>query len=269
MTTLEKIILPVQSEFAQCRSIYNDALSHENPLLNHILTDIGSHQGKMMRPLLVLLVAKLTEKTEKTEETKVADLAAAYEFFHTASLVHDDVVDDSDERRGEPSIKHLFNNKRAVLAGDYLLSLALHHISLSNDPRLVQVMSEAAASLANGELLQLNSPITKDIANSQSHYLKIIENKTAALFRACAQSGAISANATEEEEAQMRIFGEAIGMMFQIKDDVLDGEITPDLANQLIAGYQTTATDILLHYPDTPIRQALMDYTHHVVTRNY
>lgn len=254
---IDKIIQTVEKDFEECRQMYADALSHENPLLNEILSFIGKRQGKMMRPLLVLLVGRLL--TDK--KLSLAPLAVAYEFFHTASLVHDDVVDDSNERRGQASVNCLFNNKRAVLAGDYLLSRALHGISIMNNPVLVDIMSEAAACLASGELLQLNE-------DTEQNYIRIIENKTAALFRACAESGAVAVGASQDDRQKMRELGRLTGILFQVKDDLLDKEKEEKEGNILIEKYMKEARDILNTYPDNDKRKSLEDYIEFVVNRN-
>ena len=254
---LDKIIEPVKNDFEVCRQLYNDTLSHDDSLLNMILSFIGKRQGKMMRPLLVLLTGRLLSK----ESISLIQLATAYELFHTASLVHDDVVDDSDERRGQASVKHMFTNKCAVLAGDYLLSQTLSYISRANNPVLVNIMSEAASCLASGELLQLSE-------DNEQHYLRIIENKTAALFRACAESGAVAVGATDEDRKKMRELGYCIGMLFQIKDDMLDKEKDEDTGQKLISQYLTRAKVLINSYPESDIQEALIAYTEYTVNRN-
>lgn len=216
MNELQKIQVPVAAEMAQCRERIDLSFRHDSPLLSEALEIVGSHKGKMMRPLLVLLVSKLFDGIDENAQ----NIACAYEAFHTASLVHDDVVDESDERRGQRSVNSTEGNKVAVLAGDYILASALHYLSLTGMPELVDIMSEAARSLAEGELLQLYNTEVQGI--SEEIYFKIIRNKTAALFAACTHSAALNAHATAEQVEQLKTFGEIVGICFQIRDDIFD-----------------------------------------------
>ncbi len=187
-----------------------------NPLLGRALAVIRSRSGKMMRPALTLLAARLMGAIDRS----ALHVAVAYEALHTASLIHDDVVDESNQRRGLESINHSQGNRVAVLVGDYILSVAMHHISLTSNPRLVNVMSEAASQLSHGELLQLLH--TMDDELSESTYFDIIGAKTAALFAACAESGAITAGAADADVERMHQFGHLVGICFQMKDDIFD-----------------------------------------------
>ena len=216
MNELQKIQVPVAAELAECREQFESSLHHTSPLLNEALEMIGSHKGKMMRPLLVLLVSKLFDKVDENAK----NIACAYEAFHTASLVHDDVVDESDERRGQKSVNSEEGNKIAVLAGDFILATALQYLSATGMPKLVDIMSTAAKRLAEGELLQLHNVEVQTI--SEETYFQIISNKTAALFSACAHSAALNAHATEEQVEKLRIYGEIVGLCFQIRDDIFD-----------------------------------------------
>lgn len=243
----------------ECRQLYKSTNPLSSLLLKEILSFIHRRDGKMMRPMMLLLCAKLFGNTDLV----AVRAAVAYEFFHTASLVHDDVVDDSDERRGQASVNKLFNNKRAVLAGDYILSNCLEQLSLTGIPRLVNILSVAAKSLANGELLQLSCEGNA----SEADYIEIIRNKTAALFTACAQSGAVLGGASEEDIEKMRVFGDAVGICFQIKDDLLDEEIDPQRAQVLLDDYLSLAKLQLDTFPDSEIKQSLLAYVDYVVER--
>lgn len=216
MNEIQKIQVPVAAEMAQCRERFDLSFRHDSPLLSEVLAMIGSHKGKMMRPLLVLLVSKLFDGIDENAQ----NIACAYEAFHTASLVHDDVVDESDERRGQSSVNSKEGNKVAVLAGDYVLASALHYLSLTGMPELVDIMSGAARCLAEGELLQLHNTEVQSI--SEDTYFKIIRNKTAALFAACTHSAALNAHATSEQVEKLKTFGEIVGICFQIRDDIFD-----------------------------------------------
>lgn len=213
ITQLEK---PVQMEMNQCREQFDSYMKHSNLLLNEVLQRIARRKGKMMRPLLTLLCAKLFgEINEKTIYT-----ALTFEFFHTASLVHDDIVDESNERRGNPSVNSAYDNAVAVLVGDYILATALSVAAKTDSPKLVEILSTAAQELANGELLQLRNIHNREI--SLDAYFNVIKAKTAALFAASAEAGAVSVGADVEQIERLRTFGETVGICFQIKDDIFD-----------------------------------------------
>lgn len=218
MDSLQLIRKPIEEEMGKYKEVFATYLTHTNPLLNEVLGQVGMRSGKMMRPILVLLSAKLfgdiSESALKT--------AAALEFFHTASLVHDDVVDASDKRRGMPSVNSAYNNKIAVLVGDFILANALQCVHETSSVRLVSILSKCAQRLASGELLQMHSVHNQEI--SEKVYFEIIRNKTAALFGACSESGAVMGNASEEEVETLKNFGEMLGICFQIRDDIFDYE---------------------------------------------
>ncbi|MCQ2257036.1 MAG: polyprenyl synthetase family protein [Bacteroidaceae bacterium] len=217
MDALQQIRKPIECEMNRYKDVFDSFLVHKNPLLNLVLSTIAKRKGKMMRPLLTLLSAKFIGG-EINDNTILS--AAAFEFFHTASLVHDDIVDESDERRGQKSINYSFGNQAAVLVGDYLLANALLCSSKTKNTRLVEIVSVAAQSLADGELLQLGNIQNESI--SEDIYYDIIKNKTAALFAACAEGGVLSVSADEESIQTMRKFGEIVGICFQIRDDIFD-----------------------------------------------
>ena len=170
----------------------------------------------MMRPILVLLSAKLCGGVNEVALRS----AVALELLHNASLVHDDVVDESGERRGQRSVNAVFNNKVAVLSGDYLLATALMEVALTRNHDIIDVVSALGQDLADGELLQLANVDNADF--SESVYFEIIHKKTAVLFAACTKCGALSAGASAEMVEKARLFGEYIGLCFQIKDDIFD-----------------------------------------------
>lgn len=216
MTQKELITLPIETELQALHSLIQESLNSENELLGAALAHIRQRTGKMMRPILTLLVAKsFGQVTPKTLHA-----AASLELLHTASLVHDDVVDASDERRGQPSVNAEFNNKVAVLVGDYLLSTALYHGSLTADVRIIELISQLGQCLADGEILQLSN-VTNE-ALSEDTYFEIIRKKTAVLFETCAQVGALSVGASPEDTEWAREIGELIGVAFQVKDDIFD-----------------------------------------------
>lgn len=197
-------------------NVFRQSLVSDNPLLSQVLDVISQRSGKMMRPILTILSAKLCG--EVNDKTLYA--AATYEFFHTASLVHDDVVDESDERRGQSAVHSEYGNKVAVLVGDYMLATAIGNAAKSQIPQIVGIVSQAAGRLASGEILQLSN--VQDNDYGYDVYYRIIKDKTAALFAACAETGAISAGADDATVEKLRRFGEIIGICFQIRDDIFD-----------------------------------------------
>ncbi|NLV53834.1 MAG: polyprenyl synthetase family protein [Bacteroidales bacterium] len=217
MDALKQISDPITAEMDGYRQVFDSYLVHTNPLLNNVLSTIGSRKGKMMRPMLTLLSAKLVagEVNQNAIYT-----AATFEFFHTASLIHDDIVDESDERRGQGSVNHSYGNQVAVLVGDYILANALLCAAKTGNTRLIEIVSIAAQNLSNGELLQLNN--VNNQAISEEVYYDIIRDKTAALFAACAEAGAMAVISDEGLIRNMKTFGECVGMCFQIRDDIFD-----------------------------------------------
>ena len=169
-----------------------------------------------MRPMLVLLMGKLFGEVNQS----TLHAAAALELLHTASLVHDDVVDESSERRGQLSVNAVFNNKVAVLSGDYLLASSLAQVSLTRHHNIVDVVASLGQELAEGELLQLSNISNLDF--SEQVYFDVISKKTAALFAACTKAGALSVDTSDENVEKARLLGEYIGLCFQIKDDIFD-----------------------------------------------
>ena len=213
---LTKICKPVEAEMSQFIELYKASLSSTNVLLNQVIKHVIQKPGKMMRPLLLFLIAKYFGKV-----TPVAYHAAvSLELLHTATLIHDDVVDESDQRRGQTSVNAAFNNKVAVLSGDFFLATALQQVSLTRNFEIVDIVARLGQMLADGELLQLyniaNNTLSYDV------YFDIIKNKTAILFSSCARAGAIAGGADSQLVKEATEFGEYIGLCFQIKDDILD-----------------------------------------------
>ena len=220
---LTKICKPVEAEMSQFIELYKASLSSTNVLLNQVIKHVIQKPGKMMRPLLLFLIAKYFGKV-----TPVAYHAAvSLELLHTATLIHDDVVDESDQRRGQTSVNAAFNNKVAVLSGDFFLATALQQVSLTRNFEIVDIVARLGQVLADGELLQLyniaNNTLSYDV------YFDIIKNKTAILFSSCARAGAIAGGADSQLVKEATEFGEYIGLCFQIKDDILDYFESKDL----------------------------------------
>lgn len=216
MDVLSQIRKPIQQEMADFEVLFANTLQHENPILSVALRHILARKGKMMRPILVLLSAKMYGEITQS----VLDAALSLELLHTASLVHDDVVDESGMRRGQSSINALLDNKAAVLVGDYLLSTSLKCAARTGDLRVVYLISHLGQALSDGELQQLANISSAEISEKQ--YFHVIKQKTASLFAICAEIGAMLSGASADEIAKMRDFGMTLGVCFQIRDDVFD-----------------------------------------------
>ena len=216
MDTLSLIKQPIETELVDFIDLFNHALNHEDGLLQVVLNHIKQRAGKRMRPILILLMAKNFGKVSRVTQ----HAAVGLELLHTASLVHDDVVDEAAERRGQASVNADYDNKVAVLVGDYVLSTALLHVSYTHSEMIVRRLAELGRTLSDGEILQLANIQNKEV--TEEVYYKIIERKTAALFETCAAIGAESAGATEEQVEAARLFGKNLGIVFQIRDDIFD-----------------------------------------------
>lgn len=237
MDHISLIKSPISEELEDFRQLFDSALSSSNLLLGNVIAHIRQKKGKMMRPMLVLLSAKLFG--EVTPATLHA--AVALELLHTASLVHDDVVDESTERRGQLSVNAVFNNKVAVLSGDYLLATSLVQVGLTRNLSIIDIVSRLGQDLAEGELLQLSNVSNPNF--SEEVYFDVIRKKTAALFAACTKAGALSVENDDEKAESARLFGEYIGLCFQIKDDIFDyfdsKEIGKPTGNDMLEGKLT------------------------------
>ena len=237
MDYLSIIKNPIEAELADFISLFNQSLSHEDGLLGSALEHIRKRAGKRMRPMLILLMAKnfgtINEATQNA--------AVGLELLHTASLVHYDVVDESEERRGQASVNATYDNKVAVLVGDYILSTALLCVARTHSEQIVTYLAELGRTLSDGEILQLSNIGRKDI--SEDVYYDVIKQKTAALFEACAGIGALSSGATEEEVEAAKQFGQNLGIIFQIRDDIFDyydsTEIGKPTGNDMVEGKLT------------------------------
>jgi len=218
MTTLTEIKRPVQSHLDVFEKKFRDSMKSSVPLLDIITRYIIKRKGKQMRPMFVFLSAGICGKINESTYTA----ASLIELLHTATLVHDDVVDDSNKRRGFFSINALWKNKIAVLVGDYLLSRGLLLSLDNNEFNLLKIVSNATREMSEGELLQIEKARKLDI--KEDIYFKIIRKKTASLIASCCASGASSVNSNKETIEKMRQFGENVGIAFQIKDDLFDYE---------------------------------------------
>lgn len=214
--TIAHIQAPIAQELEAFEAHFRGSMRTKVFLLDKIMTYIVKRKGKQVRPMFVFLMAHLCGQV--TEGTYTG--AALIELLHTATLVHDDVVDDANYRRGFFSVNALWKNKVAVLVGDYLLSRGLLLAVNQKEFRLLEIVSDAVREMSEGELLQIEKARRLDI--TEEVYFEIIRQKTASLISSCCAVGAASARASEEQIAHARLFGEKVGLAFQIKDDLFD-----------------------------------------------
>ena len=256
MDVLDKIKAPVAAELEQFGEAFRKTLFSDNPLLEKAVEHLLKGPGKQIRPLLVLLSARMVGKVSD----KVIQVALAMEMLHTASLVHDDVVDESDRRRGLPSLNAFLSNQVAVLAGDFILSKALECAARTQDVRVVHYISQVGQALADGELLQLDSK-DSDVL-SEAAYFDVISRKTASLFSVCARLGALAAGGSDAEAERLAQFGKLIGICFQLRDDVFDygtTEVGKPLGNDMKEGKLTLPAIYVVKYgEDASMRELAM-----------
>ncbi len=255
MDYLSKIRRPIEGEMNDFIELFNLSLSHEDGLLEQVLSHIRQRGGKRMRPMLLMLSAK---KYGKVSDVTL-NAALGLELLHTASLVHDDVVDESGERRGQASVNASFNNKVAVLVGDFILSTALLRVAISDNIQIVKHLSELGRILSNGELLQLSNISNTEI--SEDIYYQVIDKKTAVLFESCSALGAISVGASDDDIEKAKRFGHNIGMIFQIRDDIFDyfdsKEIGKPTGNDMAEGKLTLPVIYALNHSDSSAMMTL------------
>ena len=213
----------IQDDFQAYETVFAETMTSSHPLLAEVLHYVHSARGKQLRPILVLMSAALCRSiTSKTLQT-----AVALELTHTASLLHDDVIDSSPTRRGKTATHVQWSNKVAILSGDYMLAKVISTLSDIRNTTILNIISSMSKELTEGELLQLHAGQSMWISEKQ--YNEIIEKKTACLFAACSEAGAASAGATSRQMTAMRNYGLHLGMCFQLKDDLLDYSNVEDL----------------------------------------
>ena len=218
MDQLSHIRKPIEEDLERYQVLYEKDFTHTNPLLQIALQHIRKRQGKRLRPIVVMLAARCFGPVNEA----VLHAAVGLELVHTASLVHDDIVDESDMRRGQASVNMLMSNQAAVLVGDYILARSLYHGAKTRCLEAVNILSAATEQLSDGELLQMYN-LDSDRVEEEVYY-DIIRRKTAVLFSISAQIGALLAGAGEEGQEALRLYGEYLGIAFQIRDDMLDYE---------------------------------------------
>lgn len=215
MMSVKEIMEPISSEMSEFEGRFRASMKSKVSLLDKVTHYIIRRKGKQIRPMFIFLTAKMLGKIND----KTYDAATLVELLHTASLVHDDVVDDANERRGFFSVNALWKNKIAVLVGDYMLSKVLLLSIENNNTKLLEIVARAVREMSEGELLQLEKARKLDI--TEEVYFEVIRQKTASLISTCCEAGAISVERFDETE-KMRLFGEHIGIAFQLKDDIFD-----------------------------------------------
>lgn len=226
INTIKKIL---KDDISKYNKVFSGLMSSDVILVDKIAKYIVRHKGKGFRPLLVLMSARLSGQSNHATYT----LASVVEILHTATLVHDDVVDDASVRRGFPSINAMWKNKISVLMGDYLLAKSLIGATESGKLEYMNVLANTSKRLSKGELLQIEK--SRKLNITEEEYFKIVSDKTAALISACCELGALSVNASEEHINAMREYGENLGIAFQIKDDLLDYEGNQNIIGKPIA----------------------------------
>ena len=270
MKKLEHIIEPIRAELAQFEAFFEQTMKAETEPMNSIMQYVLDSRGKRLRPILVLLGAKLFG--EINEQTLRA--ATFVEMVHSATLIHDDVVDNANQRRGKASVKAEFGNLSAVLAGDYLLAKAMLLLSHPIDHAILREMLNTTAAMSEGELIQgsvgLSYHGSRSDANPQTRlpqcdsptaqYLDIITRKTALLMRSCCVAGALSVNASPEQVQLIADFGLNFGILFQLRDDLIDGE-NMEHARTLLPTYYNKALRALEGFPPSEIAAALHNLT--------
>jgi octaprenyl-diphosphate synthase len=216
MNFIKAIRQPILEEMQLFEKTFAVSLNTENPLLKNVYDYVLQKSGKQLRPMVVILSAKMCGSVNQS----TIDGALSVELLHTASLIHDDVVDDTTERRGKPSVNARWNNKVAILSGDYILSKSLSSATNTNNFHILRTIANVGMQLSDGELLQLANE--KESNTSEENYYIVIRKKTALLFATCAEVGGFSSNANEDEIIHLHNFGEYLGICFQIKDDIFD-----------------------------------------------
>ena len=216
MAGLADIKRPVEAEWKRYERLMHDCMQADERLQQTVLQYIAARSGKQLRPLIVLLCAQLCNPV--TDKTLRA--AVALEMLHNASLVHDDVVDSSDTRRGQPAVHTQWSNKVAVLTGDYMLAKVIGLVAEVRNIRILEIVSNLGRNLSSGEMLQLH--FGQSMWIDEERYMRVIDQKTAQLFQACAEAGAESAGCTPRQRTALREYGRLLGLCFQIKDDIFD-----------------------------------------------
>lgn len=257
------IIHPIAAELAQFETFFAQTMKAETEPMDSIMRYVFETRGKRLRPIMVLFSAKFFGKPN--EQTQRA--AIFVEMVHSATLIHDDVVDDANARRKKASVKAQFGNLSAVLAGDYLLAKAMLILSNPDDHAILQEMLSTTAAMSEGELMQTIVADCVSQSGNTTKYLDIITRKTAMLMRSCCVAGALSVNATPEQIQQIADFGLNFGILFQLRDDILDGE-NAEIAQIMLPDYLEKTLQSLEGFQNTEIAEAFKELTMFCAERN-
>lgn len=256
MDNVKQITAPIDQELKDFEAYFRNSMKSDVALLDKVTHYIVKRKGKQMRPMFVFLSAKMLGQVNQS----TFDAATLVELLHTATIVHDDVVDDAAERRGFFSVNALWKNKIAVLVGDYMLSRILLISIEKNNTELLGVISRAVREMSEGELLQIDKARKLDI--TEEVYFDVIKKKTASLISSCCEAGALSVGDIENRE-RMKMFGEYVGMAFQIKDDIFDygssTKIGKPTGNDIRENKMTLPIIYALNHVEEDKKRTLMD----------
>jgi len=258
MSFIELIKRPIISNIHVFEKAFSDALKTDNPILEGVHEYVLQTSGKQFRPILTLLAARLNGPINSA----TIDAAISLELLHTASLIHDDVIDDTDERRGKPAVHTRWSNKIAILSGDYILSRSLTTAVKTDDLKILKAIANIGTQLSDGEILQLkNAEIT---ASSESDYFTIIRKKTALLFSTCTEVGGLSTGMRDEGLDHLKLFGEYLGICFQIKDDIFDYfenlEVGKPTGNDIRDGKITLPLIYAVQNSSDPLKEQILSW---------
>ncbi|HET9571371.1 MAG TPA: polyprenyl synthetase family protein [Bacteroidales bacterium] len=256
MSAITKIKQPIINDLKTFESAFTNALKTDNPILEGVHEYVLKTSGKQFRPILTLLAARLNGPINNTS----IDAAISLELLHTASLIHDDVIDDTDERRGNAAIHTRWTNKIAILSGDYILSRSLTTAVKTDNLRILKAIANIGTQLSDGEILQLKNAEITD--SSESDYFTIIRKKTALLFSTCTEVGALSTDMSDQGVEHVKLFGEYLGICFQIKDDIFDYydnlELGKPTGNDIRDGKITLPLIYALQHSSGPMRDRVL-----------
>lgn len=260
MVTISDIQNNISKELSDLNSIIVETLRSSSPLMQQVVHNFLQVKGKQIRPILVILSGKFFG--ECTDRVLYA--GAAIELLHNASLIHDDVIDESRERRGHPTINRVWDNHIAVLVGDFFVSGALHCAEYTGDLRIITAMSKLGRALSLGEIEQIDNARTRSV--DEDTYISIIRKKTASLFRCCVEVGGYAANAPEGDLRNLMEYAEILGTCFQIKDDIFDyfdnKEVGKPTGNDLREGKMTLPLIYALSKTDAPRHKEMLELSH-------
>ena len=257
MVTINDIQNNISAELSALNDIIEDTLRSSSPLMQQVVQNFLRAKGKQIRPILVILSGKYFGEVSKP----VLYAGAAIELLHNASLIHDDVIDESRERRGLPTINRVWDNHIAVLVGDFFVSGALHCAEFTKDFRVITAMSSLGRALSLGEIEQIDNARSRSV--DEETYLNIIRKKTASLFCSCVQVGGFAAGAPEEQLRDLMAYAELLGICFQIKDDIFDyfdnKEVGKPTGNDLREGKMTLPLIYALSKTDAPHHSEMVE----------